>query len=210
MTDDAEQSFDESRSSSPHRGVDELRRRLLDQCSALSPALFAWAHLRLRSLAATRVLPEDIVQETWLRALAGVGADESRLRQPDALRAWMFGIAQNVLLEELRRGHLERRPPERFTGDPSTSWLGEQADTVTSICTSLSRHETVERFLDFAADLEEIDRQLLLRCAFEDLTPSDVGRRLGVEPHTAIKRWQRLRERLRSTRLDEQLGLRSA
>jgi RNA polymerase sigma factor (sigma-70 family) len=188
---------------SPASSLDAVRERLQAQCVALSPALFGWAHLRLRGFPRQRVEAEDIVQETWFRALASVTADTARLAEPGGFRAWLFGIAQNVLLEELRRD----RKPDRSQNTYSTALLGRQADTVTSVCTALSRQETVQSFLKFAAELDEPDRQLLVRCAFEDVTASDVGRRLGLEPSTAVKRWQRLRERLRATRLDERLGL---
>lgn len=183
-----------------------VRRQLLEHCAVLSPALYGWAFLRLRGFPGTRIEPEDIVQETWLRALASVSADSTRLEQLAGLKSWLFGIAQNVLLEELRRG----RALDRSAPDDSTSWLGLEADTVTSICTGLARHETVALLLAFADQLDDLDGQLLVRCAFEGLSASDVGRRVGVEPATAIKRWQRLRSELQATRLDERLGLRSA
>ena len=204
----AAESFDAgARPSTSLDRIARVRQQILAQCEALSPILYAWAHLRLRAFSNSGVAPEDIVQETWLRALATVSADEERLAAPAALKAWLIGIAQNVLFEELRRGR--QRP--RNAGGPSSNapsdWLAGQVDTVTSICTSLARHEAVGRVLEFAAGLEDLDRQLLIRCAFEDLTASDVARRLGIEPDTAIKRWQRLREHLRATRMDQRLGL---
>lgn len=186
--------------------LDIVRRQAHELCVTLSPALFGWAILRLRGFDQARIEPEDIVQETWLRALGSVTADSDRVANRDGFRAWLFGIAQNVLLEELRRGR-SRRPSIE---DPSSSWLELQTATVTSICTGLARNETVKRVVELADELDELDGQLLLRCAFEDVTASDVGRRAGVEPATAIRRWQRLRGRLKDMRLDEALGLLSA
>jgi RNA polymerase sigma factor (sigma-70 family) len=188
------------------QSLNPIRQRLQEHCALLSPALFGWAFLRLKGFPKTRIEPEDIVQETWLRALSSLTADPALLAQPEGFRAWLFGIAQNVLLEELRRGRNAPRP----SSEGSISWLGLEIDTVTSICTGLARHETVERFLEFADQLDDLDGQLLVRCAFEGVSASDVGRRVGVEPATAIKRWQRLREELQATRLDERLGLKSA
>ena len=198
--------MDVRRSVSTTGDVEALRQRLLEHCAALSPALFGWAHLRIKRFLNVHVEAEDIVQETWLRALASVTADTDRLLETDALRAWVFGIAQRVLLEEVRRSGASRGSMDAT----ATSMFARQADTVTSICTGLARHETVRLFLRFADELEDLDRELLVRCAFEDVSASDVGRRLGVEPAAAIKRWQRLRERLQTLRLDERLGLKGA
>src|SRR5258705_1791615 len=62
----------------------------------VAPALHTWASLR----APRGVDPGDIVGETWLRALRSLQTHESG---DHAFRAWIFGVAKNVLLQTLRR-----------------------------------------------------------------------------------------------------------
>jgi RNA polymerase sigma factor (sigma-70 family) len=190
----------------PHpRDIAPQSLELQETCAALSPALYAWARLRLRALGAPAILPDDVVQETWVRALTLTQAGAPVTAQ--SLRAWVFGIAQNVLFEQARaltRG--ERLAASR--SDASASEILERLeDTVTSLCTRLSRDETIERFFALAESLDETDRALLVRCGFEGVSATDAARRLDLEPATAIKRWQRVRERLRSTDFARKLGL---
>ena len=135
-----------------------------------------------------------------MRAFAA--SSPSGVPAPQALRAWLVGIARNVILEEVRRPGSREVPPER-----STSLEAGLRATVTSLCTQLARHELVQRFLAFADGLEEVDRQLLVRCGFEEGHPSEVALALGLEPDSTARRWRRLRERLRDARWDQRWGL---
>jgi RNA polymerase sigma-70 factor (ECF subfamily) len=47
----------------------------------------------------------EIVQDVWLRVIRGI----PRLRDASKLRAWLFGIARNVLMDRLRDQYA--RPP---------------------------------------------------------------------------------------------------
>ncbi len=180
----------------------EFRRLLYEQIPATSGLLFCWAQLRLRGFPAVRLTAEDVVQEVWMRAFAVCASRHSGLPAPGAIRAWLLGIARNVILEEVRRPAAGELPRER-----STAMAADIRDTVTSLCTRLARDEIVERFLAFATQLEEVDRQLLVRCGFEDGQPQEVALRFGLEPSSAVRRWHRLRERLREAHWDERWEL---
>jgi RNA polymerase sigma factor (sigma-70 family) len=175
-------------------------RLVREQAPVLSPLLFAWAHLRLRGFPGARVTAEDVVQETWMRALTACTRRANALPDAGALRPWLIGIARNVVLEEVRR-------PEGMSHSVSTTMASGLLDTVTSLCTHLARNEFVQRFLAFAARLEEVDRQLLVRCGLEDERPGDVALRFDIEPSSAVRRWHRLRERLREAQWNERWGL---
>lgn len=137
-----------------------------------------------------------------MRALVASSSEPARVPASEALRAWLVGIARNVILEEVRRAGAREALPER-----STALDAGLRDTVTSLCTQLARHELVQRFLAFADGLEDVDRQLLVRCGFEGGHPSEVALTLGMEPDSTARRWHRLRERLREARWDERWGL---
>lgn len=156
--------------------------------SRTAPGLYAWAALR----APPDIDPGDILGEVWLRAIA-------RLRTHDggnyAFRAWLFGIAKNVLLQVLRTRRNE--PATKKLGSGSMSGLDQVPDSVTSISQRLAREDTIERFLDYARRLDVADRDLLLYCAVEGETCTDAAIRLGLGSEAAAKRWQRLRAELR-------------
>jgi len=178
----------------------DARKLLQEQAAEHSPFLYGWANLRLRRFPSCRLTAEDVVQETWMRAF--VASSSASVPAPQALRAWLVGIARNVILEEVRRPGAREALPER-----STALEAGVRDTVTSLCTQLARHELVQRFLAFADGLEEVDRQLLVRCGFEDGHPGEVALALGLEPDSTARRWHRLRERLREAHWDERWGL---
>lgn len=73
-----------------------------------APDLLRYAH-------ASRVAdPEDVVGETFLRALGGIGSFEG---DEGGFRAWLFTLARNRMLDERRklaRRRTEPFPPERL------------------------------------------------------------------------------------------------
>jgi len=73
-----------------------------------APDLLRYAH-------ASRVPdPEDVVGETFLRALGGIGSFEG---DEGGFRAWLFTLARNRMLDERRklaRRRTEPFPPERL------------------------------------------------------------------------------------------------
>lgn len=50
---------------------------------------------------------EDLMMETFLRAITGA----DRFRGESSVKTWLFGIARNLWLQELRR---RKRPPEEY------------------------------------------------------------------------------------------------
>lgn len=55
--------------------------------------------LYIRSMCETDDDAAETLQDTWLRILRGLPG----LRQPERLRAWLFGIARRALMDRLRR-----------------------------------------------------------------------------------------------------------
>lgn len=73
--------------------LDELVRRF-------HPALSTYAHRVTGSDDAAA----DVVQEIWLRVVRGL----PRLREPERLRAWLFGIAHRALMDRFRQHYANR------------------------------------------------------------------------------------------------------
>ncbi|MGA5218724.1 sigma-70 family RNA polymerase sigma factor [Streptomyces cinereoruber] len=140
---------------------------------------------------------DDVVQETMLRALGGLGG----LRAPDSFRSWLVAIAMNVV-----RAHWHRQQTGLATGglddardlpQPGADFVGL---TVVRLNLSGQRRETAEA----TRWLEPDDRALLslwwLECT-GDLTRYEVASALQLSPeHTAV-RVQRMKAQLDAARV---------
>lgn len=150
------------------------------------PAIVAWCRLRLSGHANMETEIEEIVQETWERALQNFSRFDA---QKSNFRSWLIGIAQMVLLETLRRNARLREElgPELHHGSGST----------TSVTRTAMRDEGFRRMLAAIDAQPPEDRLLLLMHGLEARPLGEVAQRLGVSEDAAQKRWQRLCARLR-------------
>ncbi len=166
----------------PRDGFAALHQRL-------QGPLRLWAELHLRAPLRLRLQPEDLVQEVWARAYAAFGTfDHAR----SDFRAWLFGIAYNVLREQLRsmRSSGRREPDGAAALDP--------VDPRTTVRTGASRDEQGALLLAHAEHLPEDERRLLVWRGLEGLPFAAIGARLGITAVAADSRWRRLCERLRA------------
>ncbi len=180
--------------------MDGRRERFGDLYARIAPAVHAWAVLRIAPPLRARLAPEDLVQEVFCRAIEGLpGYDPARA----PFRPWIFGIAAKVLLKALRS--LSRKPASSHRTGAFD--LDEVPAEVTTASRRVARSESMARFLETVDALPEEDRQLLRHRGLEGLEMAEVAERLGVSPEAARKRWQRLRERLQSPGLPDELLL---
>jgi len=146
--------------------------------------LYGFAH----SLARDRSVAEDLVQETYLRALGA-----RRKAAGEHVRPWLFTILRNLWKNELRR----RQKPEP---------LGELGGTLDSLAAAgagpeeeMGRQETRERIRDALHALpEEFREVVVLRCV-EGFSYRDMASILGCPAGTVMSRLARARGRLRKT-----------
>lgn len=166
-------------------------RQLVEQCQAGDPR--AWAVLvrrhRPRLLAiATRDFrldhetAQDVVQESLLRAYAGL----ARLRDHDALGAWLGQLTRRACIDTLRRGR----------GCAPLLLLHEDlADPRAS-----SEHERVllATMLRVALDaLPTASREVIERFFLRDQSYETIARELQISPGTVASRISRGLDRLR-------------
>lgn len=158
----------------------------------VAPAVYGWAMLRIRAGLRGRLEPDEVVQETWCRALRKLEEyDSSR----GSFRTWIFGIAKNVLLEALRTLQAQR---QAGAGSSSTAilTLEDRPDAVTSITRQIARADGMQHFLEQVQALGEDEKNLVLHCGLEGLTSEEAALRMNLKPETVKKRWQRLRAEL--------------
>jgi RNA polymerase sigma factor (sigma-70 family) len=159
--------------------------RFEELCQRTLPALHAWVSMRLGAALCGRVDPDDIVNESWVRALQRFESYDSAR---SAFRTWLFGFAKNVLRERLRELAGQVAPP--------TSMQSQLPDEVTSLTRQLARRDAVATFLARVEALGAEERELVALFGLEGLAAEDVALRLGISADAAQKRWQRLRAAL--------------
>lgn len=148
----------------------------------------------LRGLARGLVLDEaqadDVVQQTWLRAL------EHPPREPKALPAWLAAVARNEARQSGRsEGARTRR--QRRVARPEAS-VQPTSDVV-------ARAELHKELVRRVLDLPEPQKSTLLLRYFEGLEPSEIARRQDVPAGTVRSRLKRGLDTLR-TDLDRECG----
>jgi len=158
--------------------------------SEAAPAVCAWLEIHVREALRPQLDPEDALQEIACRAFDGFERFDPAA---GPFRAWVFGIARNVLYRALQR--VGRAPSGRAV---ETQQWGKLPDTTTSITRRVARDEQLGRFVAEVRKLDDDDRRLLLRRGLEGRAHEDIARELGISTEAAIKRWTRLRERLAS------------
>lgn len=163
-----------------------------EQLDTVAGHLYAWICLRLRAPTRRLADPDDVFQEVALRGHQVFG----QLQEQESFRAWIFGIARNVLREQLRSLAVRARPVEDSS---SAGNVDDLAEELTSISRRVAKGEEIQRLLATVATLEAEDRLLVLHRGLEDLTYREIGELLGIGEEAAKKRWQRLRTRIQSS-----------
>jgi RNA polymerase sigma-70 factor (ECF subfamily) len=127
----------------------------------------------LRLVNHDKVRAEDVAQETLLRAWRNHAVLE---RQPGAVRAWLFTVARNIVIDEWRS---RRAHTETLVAD-----VPEQA---------AERDDTDQMLLSWVVaealtHLSPDHRAVLLECYYGGRTVSEAADRLGVAEGTVKSR----------------------
>lgn len=160
----------------------------------IAPALCVWAMHHVHRTMRARVEVDDVLQEIWLRAYRL----RDRFHGDDAeFRAWLFRVGKLVLLE-VQRSVRKLQRLECAGGSTTRMFaLDGVAASVTALSRRLLRDESLRRFCDHLGTLPREDQELVTFCGLEGDTCAEAARKLGIGTDAAIKRWQRLRARLR-------------
>jgi RNA polymerase sigma factor (sigma-70 family) len=147
---------------------------------------------------AGRQAAEDLLAEVWLRAFAARGGYDTR--NGDA-RPWLYGIARNVLREHWRTSSDDQPGAGVETSTDPWEGINDRLDSA-----GLARAAA-----SAVRDLPAAEREVLLLVAWEQLTPAEAAKILGIPPGTARSRLHRARATLRrvlSERDADQTGAR--
>lgn len=133
---------------------------------------------------------EDLTQDTFLRAYRG----RESLRDPNAVRGWLYRIATHVCLDRLR----QRVPQVSIDGEEGARQVASVRSESPSALEITEREETsacVQRCLDFLPDSY---RAVILLHEAHSLTAAEIAGLLGVSLATVKIRLHRARRKLQT------------
>jgi RNA polymerase sigma-70 factor (ECF subfamily) len=145
----------------------------------------------LARLSGRRDVAEDLLEETWLRLVAGAAA----LRSDTRLGPWLFTVARNLHASYCRARLVEYSHATSL----AASWPGPAPRP--SPFEALAASETARRIEAALATLSFSCREALLLVAVEGLSPAEAAEICGVSPEAMRQRLSRGRALL-AERLD--------
>jgi len=139
---------------------------------------------------------EDLVQETYARALKGFASF-----QPGSdFRAWMFRILRNAFLSARRKQPAAHLSVE---AEGEESVLPPTRETPESLMLAGDARQRIRAAL---GRLPEAYREALLLCDVEEMRYAEIAELLGVPVGTVMSRIARGRKLLRALLAEEQMG----
>ncbi|MDX6345341.1 MAG: hypothetical protein QOF84_131 [Streptomyces sp.] len=139
---------------------------------------------------------DDVVQETMLRVVRGLGG----LRDPAGFRSWLVGIAMQQIRDRWRAR--QAQPVFELTGEPAGP-AGPRADFVDVTILRLGLSGQCAEVAVATRWLEPEDRDVLSLWWLEaagELSRSELAAGCGVTPQHAAVRVQRMKARLDAAR----------
>jgi RNA polymerase sigma-70 factor (ECF subfamily) len=132
---------------------------------------------------------EDLVQETYLKALRGFAS----FRTGTNFRAWMFQILRNTFLSSCST--LEWRMTIALDSEEDGPELAVDMETPESILMNRSNSQLMQRAID---DLPVHYRETLLLCEVEEMSYQEIAQVLSIPIGTVMSRLARARKAVRA------------
>lgn len=141
-------------------------------------------------LTRNRAHAEDLVQETYVRALEAM----NRLRKDSNIKGWLFTILRNLWLNELRRHRSAPSVVELDFDSVAAEDMGRSARDSQQILMSKEDADSIRSAID---QLPLGFREVILLREFEELSYHEIAEILGCPAGTVMSRLGRARARLR-------------
>ncbi len=133
---------------------------------------------------------EDLVQETYLKALRGFASFQPGTN----FRAWIFKILRNTFLSSCSK--LERRMTVAMDSEEDGPELAVDTETPETILMNRSNSQLVQRAID---DLPVHYRETLLLCEVEEMSYQEIAEVLSIPIGTVMSRLARARKAVRES-----------
>lgn len=135
--------------------------------------------------AGERHLGADLAQDALAQAFASLRT----VRDPGALRAWLFRIAVNRFNDHVRQGRLRPRRLEEEADLSAPSYVSPEREALARELDGVLRQELLR--------LPERQRSVLLLHSVKDLTHRQIGELLGIRPEAVKTALFHAREKIR-------------
>jgi RNA polymerase sigma-70 factor (ECF subfamily) len=135
---------------------------------------------------------EDLVQETYLKALRGFASFQPGTN----FRAWIFRILRNTFLSS--RTTLDRRLTVEIDSEDDVPVLPATSTTPESLLIERSQQNAVRNAIE---QLPVIFREVLLLCDVEDASYREISEILSIPVGTVMSRLARARKAVRESLL---------
>jgi RNA polymerase sigma-70 factor, ECF subfamily len=159
---------------------EELATPLFDQ-------LYNFAHW----LTQNRDEAEDLVQETYVKALNGF----SSFQLGTNFQAWIYRILRNTFLTSRKGLKVTMTVPLDFDDDEKGPERAIERDTPETLLLTRSSNELLRKAID---ELPVHFREILLLCEVEEMSYQEISETLAVPVGTVMSRLSRARQTLRS------------
>jgi RNA polymerase sigma-70 factor, ECF subfamily len=140
---------------------------------------------------------EDLVQETYLKALRGFASFQPGTN----FRAWMFRILRNTFLSSCST--LDRRLTVEIDSEDDVAVLPATSTTPESLLIERSQQNTVRNAIE---QLPVTFREVLLLCDVEDASYREIAEILSIPIGTVMSRLGRARKAVRDALLSVPQG----
>jgi RNA polymerase sigma-70 factor (ECF subfamily) len=156
----------------------------------LAMPLFDSLYNFARWLTQNREEAEDLVQETYTKALKGFGSFQPGTN----FRAWIFRILRNTFLTS--RTGLKATMTVSLDAEEQELELPVTSETPESILLQRSSQQMVQ---DAIEQLPVIFREIILLCDVEEMSYQEIAETLAIPMGTVMSRLARARRSLRET-----------
>ena len=155
-----------------------------DSFEELAMPLFEQLYNFAHWLTQNREEAEDLVQETYAKALKGFPSFQSGTN----FRAWMYRILRNTFLTS--RTGLKATPTMPLDPEEEGTELAVERDTPETILFERSDRELLQRAID---ELPVYFREILLLCDVEEMSYQEIAATLAIPIGTVMSRLSRAR-----------------
>ena len=154
----------------------------------LAMPLFARLYNFAHWLTQDRAAAEDLVQETYMKALRGF----SSFKQGTNFRAWMYKILRNTFLTT--QTGLKAFASVSLDSDDDNTAEPAAAETPESVLLARVEQETIQNALE---ELPVRFREIILLCDVEEMSYQEIGETLAIPMGTVMSRLSRARKAMR-------------
>ena len=163
----------------------------LDSFEELATPLFDQLYNFAHWLTQNRDEAEDLVQETYVKALKGF----SSFQLGTNFRAWIYRILRNTFLTSRKGLKATMTVPLDLDQEEEGPEPAIETDTPETLLLARSSHELLQKAID---ELPVHFREILLLCEVEEMSYQEISETLGVPIGTVMSRLSRARQALRN------------